>query len=152
VGRTGKVVEVLDWSNEGGSGYERSVVLVTWENGNKKKYRAGHRGKVDVRCIAPGSSGFYYPEHLPVVGQAVKPPSSGDIVTGDRIKCEVNLAELDDPEMAEKIGLMLDHVGTVNVLLENGELLVRYPGNSLVQVNPTAAKKLEGGIHHHSVY
>ena len=37
---------------------------------------------------------------------------------------------------------MLDHVGTVNVLLENGELLVRYPGNSLVQVNPAAAKKV----------
>jgi E3 ubiquitin-protein ligase mind-bomb len=143
VGRTGKVVEVLDWSNEGGSGYERSVVLATWENGNKKKYRAGHKGKVDVRCIAPGSGGFYYPEHLPVLGRGVKPPSSGDIVTGDRIKCEVNLAELDDPEMAEKIGLMLDHVGTVNVLLENGELLVRYPGNSLVQVNPAAAKKVD---------
>ena len=38
----------------------------------------------------------------------MKPPSSGDIVTGDRIKCEVNLAELDDPEMAEKIGLVRD--------------------------------------------
>ena len=46
--------------------------------------------------------------HYILTGQAVKPPSSGDIVTGDRIKCEVNLAELDDPEMAEKIGLVRD--------------------------------------------
>ena len=33
VGRTGKVVEVLDWSNEGGSGYEVSVhsLFLWWE-------------------------------------------------------------------------------------------------------------------------
>ncbi|CAI8023114.1 E3 ubiquitin-protein ligase mind-bomb [Geodia barretti] len=88
VGRTGKVVEVLDWSNEGGSGYERSVVLVTWENGNKKKYRAGHRGKVDVRCIAPGSGGFYYPEHLPVLCESNLQKKG---------PCETSLASCSEP-------------------------------------------------------
>lgn len=37
---------------------------------------------------------------------------------------------------------MLDHVGTVNSLMENGDLLVRYPNNSLLPVNPQAAKKV----------
>ena len=71
-GKTGKVEEVLGWNNEGGSGSEvsmssgngllyywlidvlykyihsqRSVALVTWESGNRKKYRVGHKGKVD---------------------------------------------------------------------------------------------------------
>lgn len=37
---------------------------------------------------------------------------------------------------------MLDHVGTVNSLMENGDLLVRYPNNSLLPVSPQAAKKV----------
>ena len=41
---------------------------------------------------------------------------------------------------------MLDHVGTVNSLLENGDLLVRYPSNTLLPVNPQAAKKVGGTL------
>ena len=41
---------------------------------------------------------------------------------------------------------MLDHVGTVNSLLENGDLLVRYPSNTLLPVNPQAAKRVGGTI------
>ena len=41
-------------------------------------------------------------------GKIVEPRDSGDIVTGDRIKCEVNFDQLHDPEVAEKIGLVSD--------------------------------------------
>ena len=41
---------------------------------------------------------------------------------------------------------MLDHVGTVNSLLENGDLLVRYPSNTLLPVNPQAAKRVGGTL------
>lgn len=39
-------------------------------------------------------------------GKIVEPHNSGDIVTGDRIKCEVNFDQQHDPEVAEKIGLV----------------------------------------------
>ena len=37
---------------------------------------------------------------------------------------------------------MLDNVGTVNSLLEDGDLLVRYPNNTLLPVNTQAANKV----------
>ena len=42
---------------------------------------------------------------------------------------------------------MLDHVGTVNSLMEDGDLLVRYPSNTLLPVNPQAAKKVYVCMH-----
>ena len=41
-------------------------------------------------------------------GKIVEPHDPGDIVTGDRIKCEVNFDQVHDPEVAEKIGLVSD--------------------------------------------
>ena len=39
-------------------------------------------------------------------GQEVEPLKSEEIVTGDRVKCEVDPALFGDPEMADKIGLV----------------------------------------------
>ena len=63
-GKTGTVMDLRGWDAESG----RSVVNVAWDAANINVYRLGHKGKVDLKCIKMASGGFYYVEHLPVVG------------------------------------------------------------------------------------
>ena len=37
---------------------------------------------------------------------------------------------------------LLDHVGVIEELLQNGDLYVRYPNNSLLPVSPQGANKV----------
>lgn len=63
-GKTGKVTDVRGWDSESG----RSVAAVTWSSGSTNVYRVGHKGKVDLKYITAASGGFYYRDHLPVLG------------------------------------------------------------------------------------
>lgn len=63
-GKTGRVTDIRGWDNESG----RSVANVTWTSGSTNVYRLGHKGKVDLRCVEPASGGYYYREHLPILG------------------------------------------------------------------------------------
>ena len=65
-GKTGKVLEVRGWDRE--SGY--SVACVQWTfTGTSNVYRVGHKGKVDLKYIQEGQGGFYYRDHLGVLGK-----------------------------------------------------------------------------------
>jgi len=63
-GKPGKVVDIRGWDHESG----RSVANVTWMNGSTNVYRLGHKGKVDLKYIEDAPGGFYYRDHLPVLG------------------------------------------------------------------------------------
>lgn len=67
------MVDIRGWDVETG----RSVASVTWADGTTNVYRMGHKGKVDLKCVAEAAGGFYYKEHLPILGKgcpAALPP------------------------------------------------------------------------------
>lgn len=64
-GKTGKVIELRGWDRESGM----SVACVEWSTtGTTNVYRVGHKGKVDLKYIQEGDGGFYYRDHLIVLG------------------------------------------------------------------------------------
>lgn len=62
-GKAGEVIDIRGWDTLS----RRSVASVKWLR-NINVYRVGHKGKVDLMCIRPGFGGFYYKEHLPILG------------------------------------------------------------------------------------
>jgi E3 ubiquitin-protein ligase mind-bomb len=81
--KTGKIIEIQDWSKT----HPRSAAYVVWDNNRENLYRVGIDGmvrlffnkkkkqnilsvfKVDVRAVTPGKGGYYYPEHAPLLGK-----------------------------------------------------------------------------------
>lgn len=64
-GKTGRVMEIRGWDNESC----RSVANVSWISGSTNVYRLGHKGNVDLKYIVPAPGGYYYKDHMPVLGQ-----------------------------------------------------------------------------------
>jgi E3 ubiquitin-protein ligase mind-bomb len=66
-GKPGKVLELRGWDKESG----HSVAYVQWATtGCTNVYRVGHKGKVDLKYIQESNGGFYYKDHLPVLGES----------------------------------------------------------------------------------
>ncbi len=80
--KTGKIIEIQDWSKT----HPRSAAYVVWDNNRENLYRVGFDGmvgfyftrkkikhvfhfKVDLRAVTPGKGGYYYPEHAPLLGK-----------------------------------------------------------------------------------
>lgn len=68
-GKTGRVMEIRGWDNESC----RSVANVSWVTGSTNVYRLGHKGNVDLKYIQPAAGGYYYRDHMPVLGMIVCP-------------------------------------------------------------------------------
>ena len=66
-GKVGKVTDVRGWDSESG----RSVAAVTWSSGSTNVYRVGHKGKVDLKYMQAAGGGYYYRDHLPVLGKNI---------------------------------------------------------------------------------
>lgn len=64
-GKTGRVMEIRGWDNESC----RSVANVSWVTGSTNVYRLGHKGNVDLKYVSPAPGGYYYKDHMPVLGQ-----------------------------------------------------------------------------------
>lgn len=64
-GKTGRVMEIRGWDNESC----RSVANVSWVTGSTNVYRLGHKGNVDLKYIQPAAGGYYYRDHMPVLGK-----------------------------------------------------------------------------------
>lgn len=62
--KTGRVMEIRGWDNESC----RSVANVSWLSGSTNVYRLGHKGNVDLKYLQPGLGGYYYKDHMPVLG------------------------------------------------------------------------------------
>ncbi|XP_055471082.1 E3 ubiquitin-protein ligase MIB2 isoform X3 [Psammomys obesus] len=110
-GKTGRVVDIRGWDVETG----RSVASVTWADGTTNVYRVGHKGKVDLKCVAEAAGGFYYKEHLPKLGKPAElqrrvSADGQPFQRGDKVKCLLDTDVLRDmqeghggwnPRMAE---------------------------------------------------
>eukprot|EP00794_Sanderia_malayensis_P003708 gene3708-4228_t len=74
-GQVGNITEIQEFNSK----YRRNVARVQWmyNNGVSNVYRIGHNGKVDLKCIKPASGGFYYKNHLPVLGERFDAHSGG---------------------------------------------------------------------------
>lgn len=88
LGKSGLVVEIRGWDNISC----RSVANVSWASGSTNVYRLGHKGNVDLKYIQPASGGWYYRDHMPVLGkkedlQPVAAQTTRSTFTvGDRVK------------------------------------------------------------------
>ncbi|XP_065164682.1 E3 ubiquitin-protein ligase MIB2 [Atheta coriaria] len=149
-GKPGKVLDIRGWDNESC----RSVANVAWFSGSTNVYRLGHKGNCDIKCVEAASGGFYYPEHLPVLGQNIEtavalpsrqgpPPFS----VGDKVQVIVSVEQLKfmqqghggwNPKMAESIG----KVGTVHRVTDKGDIRVQYEGLNRWTYNPASLAKV----------
>ncbi|KAI4465183.1 zinc finger c3hc4 type (ring finger) [Holotrichia oblita] len=151
IGKVGRVLDIRGWDIES----SRSVANVTWFSGSTNVYRLGHKGNCDIKYIEPASGGFYYPEHLPILGQnieqnLVRPARSGPppFSVGDKVKVTVTVDQLKamqqghggwNPRMAEYIG----KVGTVHRVTDKGDIRVQYEGcNNRWTFNPMTLCKV----------
>ncbi|XP_037808555.1 E3 ubiquitin-protein ligase MIB2 [Lucilia sericata] len=131
-GKTGRVMEIRGWDNESC----RSVANVSWTSGSTNVYRLGHKGNIDLKYVIPTSGGYYYKDHMPVLGhleeqQPVVPTVKPMFSVGDRVKVclEVDaLMKLQqghggwNPRMVEH----LSKLGTVHRITEKGDIRVQY--------------------------
>ncbi|CAF0858490.1 unnamed protein product [Brachionus calyciflorus] len=46
-----------------------SSAYIKWDNGNENLYRLGYQGMIDLKSKIDAKGGYYYPEHLPVLGE-----------------------------------------------------------------------------------
>lgn len=61
----GTVLGLEDWKTI----LPLSAVMVKWDNDRENMYRVGYNGKTDLKCKIDGRGGFYYPDHLPLLGE-----------------------------------------------------------------------------------
>uniref|UniRef100_A0A1A9WEY4 RING-type E3 ubiquitin transferase n=1 Tax=Glossina brevipalpis TaxID=37001 RepID=A0A1A9WEY4_9MUSC len=131
-GKTGRVIEIRGWDNESC----RSVANVSWVSGSTNVYRLGHKGNVDLKYVVPTSAGYYYKDHMPVLGQLeeqqpVVPTVKPTFSVGDRVKVCLDVDALIklqqghggwNPRMLEH----LSKLGTVHRITEKGDIRVQY--------------------------
>ncbi|XP_075045926.1 E3 ubiquitin-protein ligase MIB2 isoform X2 [Mixophyes fleayi] len=150
--KVGRVVDIRGWDVETG----RSVASVTWADGTTNVYRVGHKGKVDLKCIADAPGGHYYRDHLPKLGkpaeiQRKESSERHPFQHGDKVKCLLDveiLREMQEghggwnPKMAEFIG----QTGTVHRITERGDVRVQYNSETRWTFHPGALTKALGQI------
>ncbi|XP_053675177.1 E3 ubiquitin-protein ligase MIB2 [Anopheles nili] len=133
-GKTGRVMEIRGWDNESC----RSVASVAWASGSTNVYRLGHKGNVDLRYVQPSLGGYYYKDHMPVLGQPeeqqpVSPSVRSHFYVGDRVQVAISEERLKtlqqghggwNPRMAE----YLPKVGIVHRITDKGDIRVQYEG------------------------
>ncbi|XP_023022675.2 E3 ubiquitin-protein ligase mind bomb 2 isoform X1 [Leptinotarsa decemlineata] len=150
-GKLGIVLDIRGWDNES----SRSVVNVRWYYGSTNVYRLGHKGNCDIKFVESSSGGYYYPDHLPVLGQnvdqqVIRPSRSGPCPfgIGDKVKVTVSVDQLKamqqghggwNPRMADYIG----KVGSVHRVTDKGDIRVQYEGcNNRWTFNPITLHKV----------
>ncbi|XP_018426724.1 PREDICTED: E3 ubiquitin-protein ligase MIB2 isoform X4 [Nanorana parkeri] len=150
--KVGRVVDIRGWDVETG----RSVASVTWGDGTTNVYRVGHKGKVDLKCIADSPGGHYYKDHLPKLGkpaeiQRKESSERHPFQHGDKVKCLLDIEILREmqeghggwnPKMAEFIG----QTGTVHRITERGDVRVQYNSETRWTFHPGALTKALGQI------
>ncbi|XP_012288301.1 E3 ubiquitin-protein ligase MIB2 [Orussus abietinus] len=150
-GKTGRVMDIRGWDNESG----RSVATVTWSSGSTNVYRLGYKGCVDLRYVEEATSGTYYKEHLPLLGQAVltipegecaasptNDSAVGSVVSsprhltfnvGDKVKVLMEVETLKDMQAGHggwnpRMADYIGRVGTVHRVTDKGDIRVQYEG------------------------
>lgn len=129
LGKSGLVVEIRGWDNISC----RSVANVSWVSGSTNVYRLGHKGNVDLKYVQSASGGFYYRDHMPILGKkeeqqpVVAATNKSTFSVGDRVKVSLDrnaLIKLQqghggwNPRMAE----YLNKVGCVHRITDKGDI------------------------------
>uniref|UniRef100_A0A8D8D1U1 RING-type E3 ubiquitin transferase n=1 Tax=Culex pipiens TaxID=7175 RepID=A0A8D8D1U1_CULPI len=132
--KTGRVMEIRGWDNESC----RSVANVSWASGSTNVYRLGHKGNVDLRYVQPAVGGYYYKDHMPVLGQPeeqqpVSPPVRSHFNVGDRVQVAIPEERLMVLQQGHggwnpRMGEYLTKIGIVHRITDKGDIRVQYEG------------------------
>lgn len=127
-GKTGRVMEIRGWDNES----SRSVANVSWTSGSTNVYRLGHKGNVDLKFIQPAVGGYYYKEHMPVLGvrdeeQPVVPAARPTFFVGDKVRVCLEKKQLQQLQQGHggwnpRMGEFLNKIGTVHRITDKGDI------------------------------
>lgn len=130
--KIGIVSEIRGWDNISC----RSVASVTWASGSTNVYRLGHKGNVDLKFVQAASGGFYYRDHMPILGKkeessigmaAAAASTRSTFAVGDRVRVSLDkngLVKLQqghggwNPKMAD----FLDKIGCVHRITDKGDV------------------------------
>ena len=150
-GKMGRVIDIRGWDNESG----RSVANVVWISGSTNVYRLGHKGKVDLKYVEYAVGGFYYKDHLPILGikqeniaRAPGSPSHLTFNVGDKVKVLMEASKLEQMQKGhggwnDRIKHCIGKVGTVHRVTEKGDIRVQYEGcNNRWTFHPAALTKV----------
>ena len=128
-----------------------------WASGSSNVYRLGHKGKVDLKYVIDTIGGYYYRDHLPILGQPPPPeslrrndilgasalPSSASVLSahsypyspGDKVKIIVE----DEEELKSmqeghggwnpRMAQFIGQIGTVHRVTDRGDIRVQFEGS-----------------------
>lgn len=151
--KTGRVIEIRGWDNESC----RSVANVSWSSGSVNVYRLGHQGNVDLKYVQPAVGGFYYRDHMPVLGQTEEQeqahqqqmlPARHQFAIGDRVKICVDLNTLIKLQKGHggwnpRMEQFITKIGTVHRRTDKGDIRVQYENcANRWTVHPAALQKV----------
>lgn len=132
-GKSGLVVEIRGWDNISC----RSVANVSWVSGSTNVYRLGHKGNVDLKYVQPASGGFYYRDHMPILGrkEELQPTTASTRTTftvGDRVRVCLERNALVKLQQGHggwntRMTDYLNKVGCVHRITDKGD--IRYDSN-----------------------
>ncbi|XP_078043015.1 E3 ubiquitin-protein ligase mind bomb 2 isoform X2 [Augochlora pura] len=165
-GKTGRVMDIRGWDNES----SRSVATVTWSTGNTNVYRLGYKGCVDLSYVEEATSGTYYKDHLPLLGQPILTvPENGNSSTptrssipyvmsspspnltfnvGDKIKVLVDVDTLKEMQEGHggwnpRMAEYIGKVGKVHRITDKGDVRVQFEEcNNRWTFHPAALTKV----------
>nr|XP_032818090.1 E3 ubiquitin-protein ligase MIB2-like [Petromyzon marinus] len=158
-GGVGRVTELRGWDGDELCG----MACVLWEaSGSRCVYRAGHRGRVDLRCVSPALGGHYFREHLPSLGHgaalcgserlsSASPLPASLFRPRDAVRCDARPSALRvlqrghggwNSEMTQNIGRLV----RAYRVTESGDVRVAYPGGTRWTYNPHALTKVPGAM------
>eukprot|EP00117_Sycon_ciliatum_P023024 scpid31426/ scgid5319/ E3 ubiquitin-protein ligase mind-bomb; Mind bomb homolog len=133
----------------------RSAAHVAWPNGQRNVYRAGHIGKVDIRCVDLKNGGRYYREHLPIlvaerVGETDDKEMSIPLRVGDLAQVaglDVEIWKIMQEQhggWSDSMEKMMQQVGEVQRIDPyGGDVFVYYPTPSRTfQFHPAVVTKV----------
>jgi ankyrin repeat protein len=147
-GKEGTVLEISGWHSES----SRSVAVVEWrESSRKRKYRLGHKGKVDLQCTVAAEYGYCYLDHLPVLGAEYKDPATPFISAGDYVVIDMDFDLLQSSLLAlgawdDRIVDFLGKVGLVIRVSQDMEVstIFFFIGHCRFYIVTSALKKVDG--------
>lgn len=152
--KTGKIIEIRDWSKT----HPRSAAYVVWENNRENLYRLGYDGMVDLRAVTPGKGGYYYPEHAPLLGEPYysrdNQPSgftqemSQQFQVGNYVNIDLELEIVQSLQQGhggwtDNMFECLGTTGVVQSLDEDHDIVVVYPSGNRWTLNPALLTKVE---------
>ncbi|CAF1355431.1 unnamed protein product, partial [Didymodactylos carnosus] len=149
--KRGKITDLQDWSKT----HPRSGAYVIWDNNRENLYRVGFEGMVDLQAVVPGKGGYYYSEHLPLLGEPQRISKTHSSVSGSNGFQIGNYVNVDlELEIVQSLqhghggwsdGMFecLGTTGCVQSIDEDHDIVVSYPSGNRWTFNPAILTKVE---------